>query len=183
MDEGLRLHLALCTVAERLAGVMEGARFERRRGYVLMMFPTFPIPSFNGVWPDLDSAAGALGGALAEVEAEGIAPGPRRRRVRPAGGSSRAAVHARSDGFGRIRGLPRTSRGSRCDHGCELCRRRGRRNLQCRDTSRISRSRVWGGHHRPCTARGVTRPEPTSPTCSRVRSASRRIAASASARS
>jgi hypothetical protein len=32
MDEGLRLHLALCTVAERLAGVMEGARFERRRG-------------------------------------------------------------------------------------------------------------------------------------------------------
>jgi GNAT superfamily N-acetyltransferase len=37
-----------------------------------MLFPTFPIPSFNGVWPDQDSAAGALGGALAEVEAEGI---------------------------------------------------------------------------------------------------------------
>jgi hypothetical protein len=51
MDEGPRLHLALCTVAERLARVMEGARFERRRGYVLMMFPTFPIPLFNGVWP------------------------------------------------------------------------------------------------------------------------------------
>jgi ribosomal protein S18 acetylase RimI-like enzyme len=75
MDEGLRLHLALCTAAERLAGVMEGARFERRKGYVLMTFPTLPIPSFNGVWPDEDSAAAALGDALAEVEAEGIAVG------------------------------------------------------------------------------------------------------------
>ena len=75
MDEGLRLHLALCTVAERLAGVMEGARFERRDGYVLMTFPTLPIPSFNGVWPDKDSAAGVLSDALAEVQAQGIAAG------------------------------------------------------------------------------------------------------------
>jgi N-acetylglutamate synthase len=75
MDEGLRLHLALCTVAERLAGVMEGARFERRDGYVFMTFPTLPLPSFNGVWADEDSAASALGNALAEVEAEGIAAG------------------------------------------------------------------------------------------------------------
>lgn len=75
MDEGSRLHLALCTVAERLAGVMEGARFEQRDGYVLMTFPTFPIPSFNGVWPDEDSAAGALGDALAEVDEKRIAPG------------------------------------------------------------------------------------------------------------
>jgi N-acetylglutamate synthase len=75
MDEGSRLHLALCTVAERLAGVMEGARFERRDGYVFMMFPTFPIPSFNGVWPEEDSAAGSLGDALAEVEQKGIATG------------------------------------------------------------------------------------------------------------
>ena len=75
MDEGLRLHVALTTVAERLAGVMEGARFEQRDGYTLLMYPTLPIPSFNGVWPDGDSAAGALGDALAEVEAAGIAPG------------------------------------------------------------------------------------------------------------
>jgi len=75
MDEGLRLHLALCTVAERLAGVMERARFDRRDGYVFMSFPTLPLPSFNGVWPDDDSAASALGNALAEVEAEGIAAG------------------------------------------------------------------------------------------------------------
>ena len=75
MDEGSRLHLALCIVAERLAGAMESARFERRDGYVLLTFPTFPIPSFNGVWPDDDSAAGSLREALAEVEAGGVAVG------------------------------------------------------------------------------------------------------------
>jgi ribosomal protein S18 acetylase RimI-like enzyme len=75
MNEGLRLHLALCTVAERLAGVMEEARFERRDGYAFVTFPTLPIPSFNGVWPDEDSAANALPDALAEIEANGIAPG------------------------------------------------------------------------------------------------------------
>jgi GNAT superfamily N-acetyltransferase len=75
MDEGLRLHTALCTVAERLAGVMESARFERRDGYVLLIFPTFPIPSFNGVWPDDDSAAASLAKVLAEVEAEEVAVG------------------------------------------------------------------------------------------------------------
>ena len=75
MNEGLRLHLALCTVAERLAAVMEGARFERRDGYAFVTFPTLPIPSFNGVWPDEDSAATALPDALAEIEASGIAPG------------------------------------------------------------------------------------------------------------
>jgi hypothetical protein len=75
MNEGLRLHLALCTVAERLAAVMEGARFERRDGYAFVTFPTLPIPSFNGVWPDEDSSATALPDALAEIEANGIAPG------------------------------------------------------------------------------------------------------------
>jgi ribosomal protein S18 acetylase RimI-like enzyme len=75
MNESLRLHLALCTVAERLAGVMDGARFERRDGYALLTFPTLPIPSFNGVWPDEDSAADALHDALAEVETQGIAVG------------------------------------------------------------------------------------------------------------
>jgi GNAT superfamily N-acetyltransferase len=54
---------------------MEGARFERRDGYAFVTFPTLPIPSFNGVWPDEDSAATALPDALAEIEANGIAPG------------------------------------------------------------------------------------------------------------
>jgi ribosomal protein S18 acetylase RimI-like enzyme len=75
MDEGSRLHLALCTVAERLAGVMEGARFERRDGYVLLAFPTFPLPSFNGVWPENNSAASSLRDALAEIQADGIEVG------------------------------------------------------------------------------------------------------------
>src|SRR5438094_9838013 len=104
MEEGLRLHLALCTVAERLAGVMEGARFERRTGYVLMTFPTLPIPSFNGIWPDKDSAASALAGALAEVEAEGLAAGVLSQR----GQTPAAAQAARELGptaAGRIPGL------------------------------------------------------------------------------
>jgi N-acetylglutamate synthase len=75
MDEGLRLHLARATAAELLAGVMEGARFERRNGYTFLMFPTLPIPLFNGVWSDEDSAADEIASALAEVEAEGIAGG------------------------------------------------------------------------------------------------------------
>ena len=86
MNEGLRLHLALCTVAERLAGVMEEARFERRDGYAFVTFPTLPIPSFNGVWPDEDFAATALPDALAEIEAIGI-PRQIRRRVRSGAGN------------------------------------------------------------------------------------------------
>jgi ribosomal protein S18 acetylase RimI-like enzyme len=42
---------------------------------VLTTFPALPLPSFNGVWADEDSAAVALGDALAEVEAEGIGVG------------------------------------------------------------------------------------------------------------
>ena len=102
MDEGSRLHLALCTVAERLAGVMEGARFERRNGYVFMMFPTLPIPSFNGVWPDEDSTAGALGDALAEVEEKGIATGVLTR----SGGTPAVAEAARALGFTAAERIP-----------------------------------------------------------------------------
>ena len=98
MDEGLRLHLALCTVAERLAAVMEEARFERRDGYAFVTFPTLPIPSFNGVWPDEDSAATALPDALAEIEANGIAP------RRP---------HSERGNAGRGRGSPRAR--AHCD--------------------------------------------------------------------
>src|SRR4029077_7430959 len=75
MNEGLRLQLALCAGAARLAAVMEGARFERRDGYAFVTFPTLPIPSFNGVWPDEDSAATALADAPGEIEARGVAPG------------------------------------------------------------------------------------------------------------
>lgn len=72
MDEGDRLHAALCTVAERLAGRIEDARFERREGYTFVVFPTLPIPSFNGMWAESDAAAAQLEEVRGEVEALGL---------------------------------------------------------------------------------------------------------------
>lgn len=43
MDEAQRVHEALETAAERLAGTLEGARFEQREGYTFLAFPTFPM--------------------------------------------------------------------------------------------------------------------------------------------
>src|SRR6266545_920214 len=72
VNEAERLHLGLCTISERLAGALEDARFERREGYIFTAFPTFPLPSFNGVWAHTDAAAEELGDALAEVEELGL---------------------------------------------------------------------------------------------------------------
>ncbi|MDQ2966700.1 MAG: hypothetical protein M3R37_00050 [Actinomycetota bacterium] len=52
MDESDRLHKVLESVAERLAGVLERARFERGDGYCFMAFPTFPIRDLNGIWAE-----------------------------------------------------------------------------------------------------------------------------------
>ena len=62
------MHEALCTVAERLAGRLEGARFERRDGYEFLTFPMFPLPSFNGIWAETDAATNELEAAVAEAE-------------------------------------------------------------------------------------------------------------------
>jgi ribosomal protein S18 acetylase RimI-like enzyme len=70
--EAERLHEALCAAWVRLADAMEGARCERRPGYLWAVFPQMPVPSFNGVWPDDDSAASALEGALAEIATLGV---------------------------------------------------------------------------------------------------------------
>jgi N-acetylglutamate synthase len=67
MTEADRLHAALCAVWARLCEVMEDAVFERRNGYVWTVCPSVPVPQFNGVWPDDDSASSALAGALAEI--------------------------------------------------------------------------------------------------------------------
>jgi hypothetical protein len=75
VDEAERLHNALRTTTERLAGVLDGSRFEPREGYDLLTFPTLPLPSFNGVWAEDDSAAEALAPALAEVEAVSVSGG------------------------------------------------------------------------------------------------------------
>jgi hypothetical protein len=75
VNEAERLHGALRTTTERLAGVLEGSSFEARDGYDFMMFPTLPLPSFNGVWAEDDSATGPLEEALAELEVASISPG------------------------------------------------------------------------------------------------------------
>ena len=72
MDEAERLHAALHTASERLAGVLEDARFERREGYTFMAFPTFPVPAFNGVWASSDAAAAKLADEQRELEQLGL---------------------------------------------------------------------------------------------------------------
>src|SRR5438105_896201 len=72
MDEAARLHAALSKVSERLASVLEGALFERRDGYELMVFPPLPLASFNGVWVETEAAAVELENAIAEVERRGL---------------------------------------------------------------------------------------------------------------
>jgi len=57
MNEADRLHQILESVAERLAGVLEDAQFERGDGYCFMAFPTFPIRDINGLWASTDAAA------------------------------------------------------------------------------------------------------------------------------
>src|SRR5438309_11148955 len=68
MQEAQRLHEALESAIERLAGVLEDARFERRDGYSFMAFPTFPIRDLNGVWVDTDAAATQLEDARDEAQ-------------------------------------------------------------------------------------------------------------------
>ena len=75
MDEARRLHAGLCEVTARLAGVLEDARFERRDGYSFMLFPSFPLPSFNGIWAEENVVPEDLEATLGEVEAMGLPVG------------------------------------------------------------------------------------------------------------
>jgi ribosomal protein S18 acetylase RimI-like enzyme len=76
MNDAERLHEAARTSFEALCSVFDDARFERRDGYDLVLFPQVPIPQFNAVWPLDDArAAAALPSALAEIESLGITPG------------------------------------------------------------------------------------------------------------
>ena len=61
------MHEALRTMTENLCGVFEEARFERRDGYDLLLFPPVPVPQFNAVWPLADEAAPKLADALEEI--------------------------------------------------------------------------------------------------------------------
>jgi N-acetylglutamate synthase len=72
MGEGDRMHEALRTMTENLCGIFDDARFERRDGYDLLVFPQVPVPQFNAVWPRDDAAAPLLGGALQEIAELGL---------------------------------------------------------------------------------------------------------------
>jgi GNAT superfamily N-acetyltransferase len=85
MSEAERMHEALRTMTERLCDVFEEARFERRDGYDLVVFPLVPVPQFNGVWPLDDSAAASLSGALDEIEQLGLPYSVQIRRGRTPG--------------------------------------------------------------------------------------------------
>ena len=65
-----------------MCGGLEGARFERRPGYAWTVCPPVPVPSFNSVWPEDDSAAGRLEAALSEIDAMGLPSSVHARRGR-----------------------------------------------------------------------------------------------------
>jgi ribosomal protein S18 acetylase RimI-like enzyme len=72
MTDADRMHEALRTVTESLCAVFDDARFERRDGYDLGIFPPVPVPQFNGVWPLDDDAAPSLAAALDEIADLGL---------------------------------------------------------------------------------------------------------------
>jgi N-acetylglutamate synthase len=69
-------------MSESLCGVYADARFERREGYDLLVFPDVPLPQFNSVWPRDDAAASSLSAALEEIEALGLPTSVQVRRGR-----------------------------------------------------------------------------------------------------
>ena len=66
------MHEALRTMTEKLCDVFDDARFERRDGYDLLVFPPVPVPQFNAVWPRDDAAASSLDAALQEIAELGL---------------------------------------------------------------------------------------------------------------
>jgi ribosomal protein S18 acetylase RimI-like enzyme len=58
---------------ERMFGMLEGARLERRSDLIIALCPSLPVPQFNGPWVTRDSqgAVDALAAAIGEVEAAG----------------------------------------------------------------------------------------------------------------
>ena len=53
----MNLHDVVEQCLERLAGVLEDARYEQRDGYTFLAFPTFPVRDLNGMWVDSDAAS------------------------------------------------------------------------------------------------------------------------------
>lgn len=67
----MNVHGPLERSLEGLAGVLEGARCERRDGYTFFAFPTFPVRDLNGMWVDSDAATVHIETARAEAKGLG----------------------------------------------------------------------------------------------------------------
>ena len=102
MAEAERVHQALRTAFERMCGLFDDARFERREGYDFIAFPPIPIAQFNGVWPLDDRSAPALSAALAELDELGLPSSVQVRRGR----TPAFEAEARRLGFGNELELP-----------------------------------------------------------------------------
>jgi ribosomal protein S18 acetylase RimI-like enzyme len=63
----VNVHAALVEPLSRLAGVLEGARCERRDGYTFLAYPTFPVRDLNGMWVESDAAVAHIDEARAEA--------------------------------------------------------------------------------------------------------------------
>jgi ribosomal protein S18 acetylase RimI-like enzyme len=72
----MAMQRAFEAMQERLCAELDGARFERRSDLIVVACPGLPIPQCNGAWvvEDSPAAVGALGEAVAEVEATGAWP-------------------------------------------------------------------------------------------------------------
>lgn len=72
--EAERLHGGLRSTFRGLYPLLEGARFEERSGYSLLVCPSLPFPQFNGVWVEEpeELAVRELAVAIAEVERLGL---------------------------------------------------------------------------------------------------------------
>jgi ribosomal protein S18 acetylase RimI-like enzyme len=64
----VNLHEVLEQSLERLAGVLEDARYARRDGYTFLAFPTFPVRDLNGIWVDSDAAVTHIEAARGEAQ-------------------------------------------------------------------------------------------------------------------
>lgn len=72
MDERERMHFANREAFALFSQAIQGARVERRHGYWLIAIPAIPIPPFNAVWAEDESAADGLADAVAELDSLGV---------------------------------------------------------------------------------------------------------------
>lgn len=101
-----RVHEAMKASFKDISAHVDDARIEERAGYLLLVFPTLPLPALNGVWADdpgeEPEAVRELAGAIAEVEGLGLPCSVQTR----AGLTPGLEAEARRLGFGLEEAVP-----------------------------------------------------------------------------